>query len=157
MFSSSCARTSYVDIKAICIGAPLISGSGLRRVVQWLAVMLGAASLAACTQAILPPIKPKWSRQAARRPSNTIEPYRSRQRGAWRSQESTRLSHRTKKQPRHRSHRMGLPASTRKEQRPRPREVQHARTNGRPSHVALRHPAARNERRQRAVRDGPRQ
>jgi rare lipoprotein A len=51
MFSSSCARTSYVDIKAICIGAPLISGSGLRRVVQWLAVMLGAASLAACTQA----------------------------------------------------------------------------------------------------------
>ena len=51
MFSSSCARTSYVDIKAIRIGAPLSSGSGLRSVVQWLAVILGAASLAACTQA----------------------------------------------------------------------------------------------------------
>ena len=51
MFSSSCARTSYVDIKAIRIGAPLSSGSGLRSLVQWLAVILGAASLAACTQA----------------------------------------------------------------------------------------------------------
>jgi rare lipoprotein A len=50
MFSSSCARTSYVDIKAICIGAPLSSGSGLRSVVQRLAVILAAASLAACTQ-----------------------------------------------------------------------------------------------------------
>jgi rare lipoprotein A len=50
MFSSSCARTSYVDIKAICMGAPLSSGSGLRSVVQLLAVILGAASLAACTQ-----------------------------------------------------------------------------------------------------------
>ena len=50
MFSSSCARTSYVDIKAIRIGAPLSSGSGLRSLVQWLAVILGAASLAACTQ-----------------------------------------------------------------------------------------------------------
>ena len=51
MFFSSCARTSYVDIKAIRIGAPLSSGSGLRSLVQWLAVILGAASLAACTQA----------------------------------------------------------------------------------------------------------
>jgi peptidoglycan lytic transglycosylase len=50
MFSSSRARTSYVDIKAICIGAPLSSGSGLRSVVQRLVVILGAASLAACTQ-----------------------------------------------------------------------------------------------------------
>ena len=50
MFSSSCARTSYVDIKAICMGAPFSSGSGLRSVVQLLAVILGAASLAACTQ-----------------------------------------------------------------------------------------------------------
>jgi rare lipoprotein A len=50
MFSSSCARTSYVDIKAICMGAPMSSGSGLRSVVQLLAVILGAASLAACTQ-----------------------------------------------------------------------------------------------------------
>jgi rare lipoprotein A len=50
MFSSSCARTSYVDIKAICTGAPLSSGSGLRSVAQRIAVILAAASLAACTQ-----------------------------------------------------------------------------------------------------------
>jgi len=50
MFSSSCARTSYVDIKAICIGAALRPGSGIRSVVQSLAIVLGAASLAACTQ-----------------------------------------------------------------------------------------------------------
>ena len=50
MFSSSCARTSYVDIKAICIGAALRPGSGIRSVVQSLATVLGAASLAACTQ-----------------------------------------------------------------------------------------------------------
>jgi rare lipoprotein A len=50
MFSSSYARTSYVGIKAICIGAPFSLGSGLRSVVQRLAVVLGAASLAACTQ-----------------------------------------------------------------------------------------------------------
>ena len=50
MFSSSFARTSYVDIKAICIGAALSPGSGIRSVVQGLAIVLGAASLAACTQ-----------------------------------------------------------------------------------------------------------
>ena len=50
MFSSSCARTSYVDIKAICMGAALSPGSGIRSVVQGLAIVLGAASLAACTQ-----------------------------------------------------------------------------------------------------------
>ena len=55
MFSSSCVRTSYVDIKAslICIGAPLGSASGVRSVVQRLAVILGAALLTACTQAHL--------------------------------------------------------------------------------------------------------
>jgi len=50
MFSSSCARTSYIDIKAICIGAALRPGPGIRSVVQGLAIVLGAASLAACTQ-----------------------------------------------------------------------------------------------------------
>ena len=50
MFSSSFARTSYVDIKAICMGAALSPGSGIRSVVQGLAMVLGAASLAACTQ-----------------------------------------------------------------------------------------------------------
>jgi peptidoglycan lytic transglycosylase len=55
MFSSSCVRTSYVDIKAslICIGALLGSASGVRSVVQRLAVILGAALLTACTQAHL--------------------------------------------------------------------------------------------------------
>ena len=55
MFSSSCVRTSYVDIKAslICIVAPLGSASGLRSVVQSLASILGAALLTACTQAHL--------------------------------------------------------------------------------------------------------
>jgi rare lipoprotein A len=48
MFFSSCARTSYVDIKAIATS--FSSGSGLRSVAQRLAVILGAASLAACTQ-----------------------------------------------------------------------------------------------------------
>jgi rare lipoprotein A len=53
MFSSSCVRTSHVDIKASLIGAPLGSASGVRSVVQRLAVILGAALLTACTQAHL--------------------------------------------------------------------------------------------------------
>ena len=55
MFFSSCVRTSYVDIKAslICFVAPLGSASGVRSVVQRLAVILGAALLTACTQAHL--------------------------------------------------------------------------------------------------------
>jgi peptidoglycan lytic transglycosylase len=51
MFSISCARTSSVDIKAsVCLNAPLGSAAGMRNVMQWLAVVLGAASLAACAQ-----------------------------------------------------------------------------------------------------------
>jgi rare lipoprotein A len=48
----SCARTSYVDIKAnrIHLNAPLVSAAGVRNVVQLFAVALGAASLAACAQ-----------------------------------------------------------------------------------------------------------
>jgi len=55
MFFSSCVRTSYVDIKAslICVVAFLGSASGVRSVVQRLAVILGAALLTACTQAHL--------------------------------------------------------------------------------------------------------
>ena len=55
MFSSSCVRTSYVDIKGslIGIGGPLGSASGVRSVVQRLAVILCAALLTACTQAHL--------------------------------------------------------------------------------------------------------
>lgn len=52
MSSISCARTSYVEVKAIRIhpGAPLGSAAGIRRVVRLFAVALGAASLAACAQ-----------------------------------------------------------------------------------------------------------
>jgi peptidoglycan lytic transglycosylase len=52
MFSTSCARTSYVDTKAnrIHLKAPSVSAAGVRNVIQLFAVALGAASLAACAQ-----------------------------------------------------------------------------------------------------------
>jgi len=48
----SCARTSYVGIKAnrIHLDLPLVSAAGVRNVVKLLAVALGAVSLAACAQ-----------------------------------------------------------------------------------------------------------
>jgi peptidoglycan lytic transglycosylase len=52
MPSISGARTSYVDAKASRIhrNAPLVSAAGVRNVIQVFAVVLGAASLAACAQ-----------------------------------------------------------------------------------------------------------
>src|ERR1700738_1529584 len=52
MSSISCARISYVDIKAnrIHLSAPLVSAAGVRNVIQLFAVALGAASLAAFAQ-----------------------------------------------------------------------------------------------------------
>jgi rare lipoprotein A len=52
MSSIGCARTSYVDIKAnrIHLNAPLVSAAGVRNVIRLFAVVLGAASLAACAQ-----------------------------------------------------------------------------------------------------------
>jgi rare lipoprotein A len=52
MSSTSYARTSYVDIKAnlIHLKTPLVSAAGVRNVIQLFAVVLGAASLAACAQ-----------------------------------------------------------------------------------------------------------
>jgi rare lipoprotein A len=52
MSSISGARTSRVGIKAngIQLAAPLVSASGLRNVIQLFAIVLGAASLAACAQ-----------------------------------------------------------------------------------------------------------
>jgi rare lipoprotein A len=52
MTSISCARTSYVNIKAkhILVSAPLVSAAGVRNVIQLFAVALAAASLAACAQ-----------------------------------------------------------------------------------------------------------
>jgi rare lipoprotein A len=70
MSSVSCARTSYVDIKANRIrpNAALIPAAGVRNVLQLFAVALAAASLAACAQSSV-----VTSRQASlehnRRPS----------------------------------------------------------------------------------------
>jgi rare lipoprotein A len=52
MSSISCARASCVDIQAnrIHLSAPLVSAAGVRNVIQLFAVVLGAASLAACAQ-----------------------------------------------------------------------------------------------------------
>ena len=52
MSSISCARTSYVDTKARRIhpDAALVSAAGVRNVIQLFAVVLAAASLAACAQ-----------------------------------------------------------------------------------------------------------
>ena len=52
MCSISCARTSYIDLKAnhIHLNAPSVSAAGVRSVIQLFAVALGAASLAACAQ-----------------------------------------------------------------------------------------------------------
>ena len=52
MSSISSARTSRVEIRAngIQLTAPLVSATGLRNVIQLFAIVLGAASLAACAQ-----------------------------------------------------------------------------------------------------------
>ena len=52
MTSSSCARTSYVGIKTLDLlpCASLVSTAGVRNVIQLFAVVLAAASLAACAQ-----------------------------------------------------------------------------------------------------------
>jgi rare lipoprotein A len=52
MTSISCARTSYVNIKAnhILVGAPFVTAAGVRNVIQLFAVALAAVSLAACAQ-----------------------------------------------------------------------------------------------------------
>jgi rare lipoprotein A len=52
MSSISCARTSYVGVSPsrIHFRAALVSAIGLRNVIQLFAVVLGAASLAACAQ-----------------------------------------------------------------------------------------------------------
>jgi rare lipoprotein A len=71
----SCARTSYVDTKAnrikanrIYLNAPLVSAAGVRNVVQLFAVVLGAASLAACAQSSVV-TKKSESLVASRQPS----------------------------------------------------------------------------------------
>jgi rare lipoprotein A len=52
MSSISCARTACVDLKASCRypGVPLVSAAGVRKITRLFAVVLGAASLAACAQ-----------------------------------------------------------------------------------------------------------
>jgi rare lipoprotein A len=70
MSSINCARISHVGVEAnrFHLSAPLVSAAGVRNVVQLLAVTLGAASLAACTQSTVVSRKtesPAASRQAA--------------------------------------------------------------------------------------------
>jgi rare lipoprotein A len=77
MFSTSCARTSYVDTKANRIHpkAPLVSAAGVRNVIQLFAVALGAASLAACAQSSVVTQKPELlaaRRQASPEHNRTI-------------------------------------------------------------------------------------
>src|SRR5258705_5383466 len=52
MSSISCARTSCIDLKAngIHLNAPSVSAAGVQSVIRLFAVVLGAASLAACAQ-----------------------------------------------------------------------------------------------------------
>src|SRR5258708_14874898 len=52
MSSISCAKSSYIDLKAngIHLNAPSVTAAGVRNVIQLFAVALGAASLAACAQ-----------------------------------------------------------------------------------------------------------
>src|SRR5712671_7163134 len=59
MSSISCARTSCIDLKAdrIHLDAPLVSAVGVRNIIQLLAVVLGAASLAACAQGHAPRLR----------------------------------------------------------------------------------------------------
>ncbi len=70
MSSISCARTSYVDIKAnrIHLNAPLVSAAGVRNVIQLFAVALGAASLAACAQSSV--VTQKSELRVASRPAS---------------------------------------------------------------------------------------
>jgi rare lipoprotein A len=52
MSSISCVRTSRIGIKANPVrpNAPLVPAAGVRNVIRWCAVVLAAASLAACAQ-----------------------------------------------------------------------------------------------------------
>jgi rare lipoprotein A len=70
MSSINCARILHIDVEAnrMHLGAPLVSAAGAWNVVQLLAVTLGAASLAACTQSTVVSRKtesPAASRQAS--------------------------------------------------------------------------------------------
>jgi rare lipoprotein A len=75
MSSISCARTSCVDIKAdrIHLDAALVSAAAMRKVIRLFAVVLGAASLAACAQSTVV-TKNSELRSASRQAS--LEPYR---------------------------------------------------------------------------------
>jgi len=154
--SISCARTSYVDIKAnrIHLDAPLVSGAGVRKVIQLFVVVLGAASLAACAQSSVVSKNsglPGASRQASlehnRKPSFVtnrrvavtrkhtpvgVEQECSRDTGC--IARSCQLLHRR---------------NTDRERR----KLRHARIDRRSSHVAIRYPVARDKCRYWAVRD----
>src|SRR5260221_1881518 len=69
MSSISCARTSCIDLKAngIHLNAPSVSAAGVQSVIRLFAVVLGAASLAACAQSSVVTQKSEFSarRQAS--------------------------------------------------------------------------------------------
>ena len=79
MSSISCARTSYIDLKAnrIHLNAPLVSAAGVRNVIQLFAVALGAASLAACAQSSVVSKNLNYLSPVDRRRCNTIERHQS--------------------------------------------------------------------------------
>jgi rare lipoprotein A len=72
MSSIGCARISSVDIKANRIrpGFPLVSAADVRKVIRFFAVVLGAASLAACAQSS---VVSRSARLAAASPQASLE------------------------------------------------------------------------------------
>ena len=130
----------------------------LRSVVQRLAVILGAALLTACTQAHLATNKSEMvspSRQASQRIQSRYIVRAKEARGGRKKAHSFRIEQESSRDTGRIAWDCQLLHGRNKDCVRR--EVQYARINGRPSHVAVRHSAARNERRQWAVRDGPRQ
>ena len=151
MFSSCRARTSFVDMKASlsCIGAALISGSGLRSALQRLAPILGAALLTACTQAHLATNKSgivSPSRQRPRIESRYI--VRAKEtRGRGKKAHSFCIEQESRRDKGCIARNCQLLHGRNKDCVRR--EVRYARINGRTSHVAVRHSVARDERRKR--------
>ena len=146
MSSISCARTSYVDTKANRIH---LNAAGVRSVIQLFAVALGAASLAACAQSSV--VTQKSELPAARRQAS-LEHNRKT------SFVTNRRVAVTKKHTPYKNADTGCIAWTcqllhrRNTDRER-RKVRYARIDRRSSYVAIRHPVARDKRRNWAVRD----
>ena len=117
----SCARTSYVGIKAnrIHLDLPLVSAAGVRNVVKLLAVALGAVWLAACAQSSVVTNKSELlatSRQASLE-HNRKTSFVTNRRVAVTKKHTPFASEKNAAETQVAS--MDLPASTQKERRPR--------------------------------------